>query len=294
MDIPFDAMQADWQDPVTRHAIVVHLPVALATLGVGFVIASAVAARSTMLRVIAIVLYALAAGMAWFAAWTGEGAEAAISGVLPAAASEALDSHEDMADWVWIIAASVTGLLLISAFRSKAVRTIASVAAVVGSLFLAGWVGVTAHYGGTLVYQHGVNVPVQAPSHDSDDDDDNHIDPAENGDATIDQQQSPEVAFFLTQVHPILERNCQSCHNPQRQRRSGGLDLTTGESLRAGSANGPIVVPGKPEESLLITAISYTDAFLQMPPPQKGKLSDEEIAILTKWVRDGAVWADMQ
>jgi hypothetical protein len=46
-------------------------------------------------------------------------------------------------------------------------------------------------------------------------------------------------------------------------------------------------VPGKPEESLLIEAINYRS--LEMPPPEKGgKLSDEEIAVLTRWVGLGA------
>ena len=56
--------------------------------------------------------------------------------------------------------------------------------------------------------------------------------------------------------------------------------------LTGGDTGKSAVEPGKPDESLLIKAVKYTDEDLKMPP--KGKLSDEQIADLTKWVKDGA------
>ena len=66
--------------------------------------------------------------------------------------------------------------------------------------------------------------------------------------------------------------------------------MTSSEALRKGGNSGPAVTPGKPDESLLIQAVSHTHAQLRMPP--SGKLSDAEISALRKWVADGAVWPD--
>jgi hypothetical protein len=56
-----------------------------------------------------------------------------------------------------------------------------------------------------------------------------------------------------------------------------------------GGDSGPAIIPGKPEESLLIKAISYHDKDLAMPPKKKGgKLPDETIRMLTEWVKMGA------
>ena len=54
-----------------------------------------------------------------------------------------------------------------------------------------------------------------------------------------------------------------------------------------GGENGPAIVPGDPDKSLLIKAVRYEDPDLQMPPQGK-KLSDEQIADLTAWVKMGA------
>ena len=52
------------------------------------------------------------------------------------------------------------------------------------------------------------------------------------------------------------------------------------------SSTGPAIVPGKPDESLLVEAVRYADPAVQMPP--KGKLPDESIAALVDWVTRGA------
>jgi hypothetical protein len=67
------------------------------------------------------------------------------------------------------------------------------------------------------------------------------------------------------------------------------LRLDSAEAIRKGGKDGAILVPGKPEESKIITAISYRDKDLQMPPDDQ--LSAAQIAILTEWVRMGAPWS---
>ena len=98
-------------------------------------------------------------------------------------------------------------------------------------------------------------------------------------------QGSEQTEFFEKQVRPILVRNCQSCHNA----RSGvaGLDLTSDAGFRRGGESGPVINQSNPDESRLLKAISYQET-LKMPP--KGRLKDEEIAVLTAWVKMGAPW----
>ena len=91
--------------------------------------------------------------------------------------------------------------------------------------------------------------------------------------------------FFEKQIRPILVERCQSCHGDQKPK--GGLRLTSREMLLRGGDTGPAVLPGKPEESLLVQAVGYLDEP-KMPPKQK--LSDADVAKLTRWVALGASW----
>ena len=68
----------------------------------------------------------------------------------------------------------------------------------------------------------------------------------------------------------------------------GGLRLDSADAVQKGGKSGPPIVPGKPDDSLLIQAIRQTHARIKMPPA--GKLKDAEIAAITEWVKAGAVW----
>ena len=98
----------------------------------------------------------------------------------------------------------------------------------------------------------------------------------------------PRVAHFRTRVLPLLQRSCWRCHNPARMSRAGNLDQTEISGILRGGDSGPAVVPGKPDESLLMLAISWEDEDLQMPPV--AKLDDKDIAAIRKWIAGGAVW----
>src|SRR6185436_19187795 len=76
-------------------------------------------------------------------------------------------------------------------------------------------------------------------------------------------------------------------HSKGADKVKGGLLLDTREALAQGGNTGPAIVPGKPDQSLLIQAVRYKDEDLQMPPKGE-KLSDQQIADLTEWVRRGA------
>jgi hypothetical protein len=93
------------------------------------------------------------------------------------------------------------------------------------------------------------------------------------------------LEYFEKQVRPILIARCYECHSGAKT--SGGLSLETRAGWQRGGDSGAAVVPGKPDESLLIEAINYRS--LEMPPSDKGgKLSDAEIEILTNWITRGA------
>ena len=101
-----------------------------------------------------------------------------------------------------------------------------------------------------------------------------------------------DATFFREKVRPILADHCFKCHSHEANKSKGGLVLDSREGILAGGDTEAAMVPGKPEESLFIKAISYADKDLQMPP-NKGetkKLTDAQIATLTEWVKLGAPW----
>ncbi|MCS7046685.1 MAG: DUF1549 domain-containing protein, partial [Gemmataceae bacterium] len=97
-----------------------------------------------------------------------------------------------------------------------------------------------------------------------------------------------DADWFSKRVRPILEANCFRCHSHAAKKSKGGLMLDSRTSLLKGGNNGPAIVPGHPEKSLLIRAVEQADDELRMPP--QGKLNADEVAVLRQWVRDGAPW----
>src|SRR5436190_14488641 len=95
---------------------------------------------------------------------------------------------------------------------------------------------------------------------------------------------SQGIEFFEKRVRPLLAERCYECHGEKKQK--GGLRLDSAAALSRGGDSGPALVPGKPGESRIIKGIAWSDPDFQMPP--KNKLSNEEIAMLTDWVKMGA------
>jgi mono/diheme cytochrome c family protein len=91
-------------------------------------------------------------------------------------------------------------------------------------------------------------------------------------------------SIFQRVVRPVLEGTCAKCHGTEKT--SGGLRLDTRRSLLAGGDSGPAIVPGDPDNSLIIQAIRHEDGLAM--PPKKPKLPDETIAAFIKWVELGA------
>ena len=96
-----------------------------------------------------------------------------------------------------------------------------------------------------------------------------------------------QLDFFEKKVKPVLADHCYKCHSNESGKAKGGLLLDSRKAAQKGGDTGPAVVPGDLSKSLLITAINYKDKDLQMPPKGE-KLSDQQIADLTEWVKMGA------
>ena len=94
-----------------------------------------------------------------------------------------------------------------------------------------------------------------------------------------------KLSFFESNIRPLLVARCIECHGEGAQ--EGGLRLDSRHAWELGGASGPAIRPGKAEESLLVKAVQYTDKDLKMPPDTQ--LSLDEVALLTRWIRQGAI-----
>lgn len=96
-------------------------------------------------------------------------------------------------------------------------------------------------------------------------------------------------AFFEEHVRPLLLDRCSKCHDGSPEAKSE-LSVLSRPALIEGGEFGPALAPGQAEESLLIQAIRHTHKELHMPPKDGERLSPDEIAVLAKWIDDGAEW----
>ena len=90
--------------------------------------------------------------------------------------------------------------------------------------------------------------------------------------------------FFEEHVRPLLADRCFRCHSEKKH--ESNLRLDGRHTILAGGDSGPAIVPGKPDESLLLDAVRYRS--LEMPPDRR--LSQKEVDILARWVEMGAPW----
>ncbi|HEX3601295.1 MAG TPA: PSD1 and planctomycete cytochrome C domain-containing protein, partial [Lacipirellulaceae bacterium] len=90
--------------------------------------------------------------------------------------------------------------------------------------------------------------------------------------------------FFEAHIRPVLVEKCYSCHSSNAKKLKGDLRLDSAAMVRKGGESGPVIVPGKPADSPLISALKYESN--EMPPG--GKLPDAVIADFEKWVAMGA------
>jgi len=109
------------------------------------------------------------------------------------------------------------------------------------------------------------------------------------------QSYSPAIADkvdFNYDIRPILVQKCYLCHGPDPSSRKGNLRLDTYEGATALTKNGEKAIdPIHSEKSLLLYRINHKDPEVMMPTPEsKLKLTEREIALLKKWIDQGAEW----
>ncbi len=98
--------------------------------------------------------------------------------------------------------------------------------------------------------------------------------------------QDPSLGdFFERSIRPVLIEHCSKCHDELKQ--GNGLRLDLHEKVLEGGDSGPAIVPGSPEESLLVEAIRQNGS-LKMPPDYE--LSETQIEAIEHWIRAGAHW----
>ncbi|HTD65325.1 MAG TPA: DUF1549 domain-containing protein, partial [Candidatus Limnocylindria bacterium] len=97
-----------------------------------------------------------------------------------------------------------------------------------------------------------------------------------------------KIEFFEKKVRPILVENCYSCHSADTKP-AGGLRVDDRNGLLSGGDGGAAVVPGEPEISTLLRRLRAKDVKRRMPKDTEA-LSEEQIATLETWIKDGAAW----
>jgi cytochrome c len=97
------------------------------------------------------------------------------------------------------------------------------------------------------------------------------------------------VAYYEQKVKPIFVANCYRCHGGMNHK--GGLSIATLAGMLKGGHDGSVLVPGHPEDSMLIKLIRHEGPKndpMPMPPAPRPKISDADIATVTAWVAAGA------
>ena len=98
---------------------------------------------------------------------------------------------------------------------------------------------------------------------------------------------SPEdLAFFEQRIRPVLISRCYECHSVEASEVEGELLVDSMQALQRGGSNGPALIPGDVEGSLIVKALRFRDAELQMPPA--GRLPDQELRDIEDWIARGA------
>ena len=90
---------------------------------------------------------------------------------------------------------------------------------------------------------------------------------------------------YAAEIKPLLTARCAACHGAETQK--SGFRVDTAAALIQGGDTGEAIVPGKPDDSLLVHAITGTNGVTKMPPKDP-RLTDAEINLIKRWIEQGA------
>ncbi len=286
--------------PEMFHAAAVHLPVALAVIGLPLALLALLPTKAARpVRFAAAACYALLILSAVLATRSGENVLDLVPNTLPAFVWADVNQHESMADKVWMFAAATSVLFVLSLLKHVAVRRTAAAFAATASVATLAWVIQVGHHGGTLVYEHGLGTPpLFVETHryangaegllEKDEDpvlsDASGDTPAaptsQSADAVI-QEARLRTVSYLQDVRPILQEYCTDCHSPIEF--EGKLDLTTLDGiLTGGEKGGSALRIGAPEESPILLYVRG-ERQPQMPK-EESPLSEEKVRVLEQWI----------
>jgi len=263
-----------FQDPATKHAAMVHMPIALAFIAPIFLlVAGLLPGRRRMGAFIAMLAYAALAIITLITIQSGEAAYDSI-GDVSSSLGDMAHEHGEMAEriWTWgLIVAVVAGIGLI---KKKTLAVTAIWVAIAMGIFTAGWAAVAAHKGGVLVYEYGLGTP-------------NPISGIAGEENT---EIDPRMTRFLADVRPVLVDRCIGCHRSGRK--EGGLALSSMTEILRGGDRGPVLTPGNSRTSVMLTAIEGIHPELPRMPNSGKPLTQSQIDAIRQWIDDGAVWGE--
>jgi hypothetical protein len=104
------------------------------------------------------------------------------------------------------------------------------------------------------------------------------------------QLSKKQVAELNVEVRAILAHNCYKCHGPEKIK--GDLRLDRKDMIFKGGKDGPVVVPGHPDQSELFRRINLPSGDEDAMPSEGKKLPEKDIAILNFWIKKGAPWPE--
>ncbi|MEQ8854450.1 PSD1 and planctomycete cytochrome C domain-containing protein [Gimesia sp.] len=103
---------------------------------------------------------------------------------------------------------------------------------------------------------------------------------------------APADLDFASDIRPLLSDACFACHGPDDEHREADFRMDLKEGLFGKAGEHALIVPGKPEESLIYQRMTADDESLRMPPADSGKkLSQADIEKIRQWIAAGAPWA---
>jgi hypothetical protein len=104
-------------------------------------------------------------------------------------------------------------------------------------------------------------------------------------------EETEQTVDFNKQIRPLLTEHCSSCHGGVKQ--AGDLSFVYAEQVLP--PDGWVIEPGDPEASILIERVKSDDPSERMPPPDEhpDPLSTKEIALLERWIAEGAKWGGL-
>lgn len=109
------------------------------------------------------------------------------------------------------------------------------------------------------------------------------------GCVSLERSQAAPVDF-VQEIRPLFEKHCVSCHGAEKQKGGLRLDIKAA-AFTGGDDHAPNIVPGKPKDSPLLKFVGGEDPDLLMPPKGE-RLTAEQLALLTRWIEEGASWPD--